>query len=204
MYCLGYTSDHRRCRLKKINERTCKIHRNYYTEWLLKHPLNSFTSYSSHRKINELIFQLSHGHVSINQEYIRDNFSMLHMLEYSFLITYAHINPLWHLGLFNNYIESSKFNNLHDINLILISSEVCLEVLRILPKTSNWELILESPSWKYLIGSPILSERFPDKERSLRTEQERNNSELKEELLSYFWNPERFDKWKHEMVGPIY
>jgi hypothetical protein len=126
------------------------------------------------------------------------------MLEYSFLITYAHINPLWHLGLFNNYIESSKFNNLHDINLILISSEVCLEVLRILPKTSNWELILESPSWKYLIGSPILSERFPDKERSLRTEQERNNSELKEELLSYFWNPERFDKWKHEMVGPIY
>jgi len=204
MNCLGYTSDHRRCRLKKINEKTCKIHRNYYTDWLLKHPLNSYTSYSSQRKINELIFQLSHGHVSINQEYITGNFSLHHMLEYSFLITYAYINPLWHLGLFNNYIKSSKFNNLHDINLMLGSSEVCLEVLRILPKTSNWDLILESPSWKYLMCSPVFSERFPEKQKSLMAEQERAQSELKEELLSYVWNPERFNKWKHEMIGPIY
>jgi hypothetical protein len=204
MYCLGYTSDHRRCRLKKINERTCKIHRNYYTDWLLKHPLNSFTSYSSQRKINELIFQLNHGHVSINQQYITDNFSILHIPEYIFLVNYAYINPLWHLGLFNNYIESSKFNNLHGINLILTSSEVCLEVLRILPMNSDWELILDSPSWRYLMCSPVFSERFPEKHKNLRTEQERNISKLKEELLSYVWNPERFDKWKHEMIGPIY
>ena len=204
MNCLGYTSDHRRCRLKKINERTCKIHRNYYTDWLVKHPLNSVTSYLSSRKINELIFQLSHKHVIIDKSYILDNFSLHHMLEYSFLITHAHINPLWHLGLFNNYIKSSKFNSLDSINIILVSSEVCLEVLRILPKNMDWSLILESPSWKYLMCSPVLSERFPEKQKSLMAEQVNTLSELKGELLSYVWNPERFDKWKHEMDGPIY
>ena len=204
MNCLGYTSDHRRCRLKKINKKTCKIHRNYYTDWLVKHPLNSFTSYITSRKINELIFQLSHRHVSIDKGYILDNFSLDHMLEYIFLITYAHIDPLWHLGLFNDYIMSSKFNNLKDINLVLISSEACLEVLRILPNSSDWELILDSPSWKYLMCSPVFSERFPEKHKSLMAEQERVLSELKMELLSYVWNPERFDNWKHEMIGPIY
>jgi hypothetical protein len=52
--------------------------------------------------------------------------------------------------------------------------------------------------------NPILSEHFPEKQKSLMAEQEKAMSELKNELLSYVWNPERFDKWKHEMDGPIY
>jgi len=126
------------------------------------------------------------------------------MDEYVFLVKYVYINPLWHLGLFNKYINSAKFNSLYNINIILTSSEACLEVLRVLPKNMDWNLILESASWKYLMCNPILSEHFPDKQKSLMMEQEKAIIELKDELMSYVWNPERFDKWKHEMDGPIY
>lgn len=218
LQCLGYTKDHRRCRLDRINERTCKIHRNYYTNWLVKHPINLY--YISQRKINEIIFQLESGNIVITKEYVKANVRFYNT--YLFLIQYANINPLWHLEMFQNYLETNL-----DCN-ILISTETCIEALRYLFKKEMWELwkwdeILLSPCWKQIMFSSIFIDEinkapknnidylkdkvltiFVNIQRSFVKKQEKHMEKIKNELLEFCWSPSRIEKWKHEMLEPIY
>ena len=220
LQCLGYTKDHRRCRLDRINEKTCKIHRNYYTNWLVKHPIN--IHYISQRKINEIIFQLESGNIVINKEYVKANVRFYEHDKYLFLINHAKINPLWSTEVFQSYLETSLDTS------ILISTETCIEALRYLFKKENWELwkwdeILFSPCWKQIMFSSIFideinkaprnnTDYLKDKvlpiflgiQQSFVIKQEKHMERIKSELLEFCWCPSRIEKWKHEMLEPIY
>jgi len=213
LQCLGYTNDHRRCRLERSNERTCNIHRNYYDNWILKHPLNSYLSYNTRRKINEIKFQLQRGYVKITKDFVYNELSIKHDIEYIFLIKNGNIDPLWNMPLFCYYIN----NNIHNINIILTSPEACMYALRYILKSvnnPNWEYILNNSGWKQLMCSTILIDElkienqndtllqiFLNKQNQLMMEQEQKNAELKEELLNVFWHPSQINKWSHELEG---
>jgi len=214
LQCLAYTNDHRRCRLERANGRTCRIHRNYYKEWLVKHPLNSYYTYNSIRKFNEIVFQLQYGDIVVNEEYIMYNFGLFHLTEYMFLILHAHINPLWNRPLFEQcilwyYKDINKFNNL------LTSVQACIEALRHLLKLEvlDWTYILSASGWKQLMCSSIFIDElktenqkntllpiFMEKYKDLMKEQEYRILSLKNELLEFCWNPSRIEKWKHEIL----
>ena len=220
LQCLGYTSDHRRCRLERYNDKTCTIHRNYYTNWLEKHPLNSYTTYNTIRKRNEIIFHLKTGNIILSQNYIQYNFGIGNIREYLFLIKYANINPLWNRTLFEYYI-------LHNIlqidmfNEILISHETCIEALKYILGNKllniNWDYILTAPGWKNLMCSPIFIDTlktkdqndtllpiFLEKQKSLMNEQILFMKELRDELLAVCWHPSRIQHWKHEILEWAY
>lgn len=213
LQCLAYTNEHRRCRLERNSERTCEIHRNYYTNWITKHPLNSFLSYNTRRKYNEIYFQLRNGYVRVTKNYINYNFGIGHIQEYMFLIHHANINPLWNVMLFE-YTISQKRNNLTDFNHLLVDSDACVQALTYLIKQEaiDWERVLSVPNWKQLMGSSVFVDLavqdqkdtllpiFVEKQRSLMESQSLLISEFKEELLSVCWHPSRIDKWRHELL----
>lgn len=221
--CLAYTNEHRRCRLERSNEMTCKIHRNYYYNWHLNHPLNSYSTYNTSRKLNELKFQLQRGYVKISKDFVYNQLTIYHSTEYLFLIINGNINPLWNMDLFNYHIKSN-INKLylHNIdiihfNTILTSPEACIQALRYILKSinnPNWDYILNAPGWKQLMCSTILTDElkmenqndtllqiFLNKQNQLMLEQEQKNARLKEELLNVFWHPLRINKWRHELEG---
>ena len=216
LQCLAYTSDHRRCRLERSDKKTCRVHRNYYTDWLVKHPLNAYYSYNSIRKFNELIFQLRYGDIVVTEEYMQYNFSILHRAEYMFLIRYANINPLWNRQLFEYCISQYYMDDIQNkFNTLLTSVEACRQALRHLLKMEglNWPYILSAPGWKQLMGSSILIDElktenqkntllpiFLEKYKDLMKEQELYIMDLKNELLEFIWHPSRIEKWKHELL----
>jgi len=220
LQCLAYTNDHRRCRLERSTSKTCKIHRNYYTQWLVKHPLNTFYSYNSVRKFNELAFQLQHGNIEVTKEYMEYNFSIGHTSEYMFLIEYANINPLWNRSLFKTCILLySNGSNIKKFNLLLTSVECCIEALRYLLRFEelNWTHILSAPRWKYCMCSSILLDELKtenqkntllpilvEKNKDLMKAQESEILNLKHELLEVILHPSRIQKWKHELLEGIY
>ena len=216
LQCLAYTTDHRRCRLERSNGRTCRIHRNYYTNWLVKHPLNSYCSYNSIRKFNEIVFQLQYGDILVTEEYIQYNFGIGHRAEYMFLIRYAHINPLWNMQLFEYCILQYYMDDIHNkFNSLLTSVEACIKALRYLLKIEglDWTYILSAPRWKQLMCSSIFTDElktenqkntllpiFLEKYKELMKEQELYIMDLKNELLEFIWHPSRIEKWKHELL----
>jgi len=218
LQCLAYTGDHRRCRLERYNERTCRVHRNYYTDWLVKHPLNSYYSYNSIRKFNELAFQLQYGNIVINEMYMQYNFGILHMAEYMFLIRYANINPLWNRQLFE-YCILQYYKDIIKFNTLLTSVEAGHQALRYLLKLEglNWSYILSAPGWKQFMCSSIFVDElktenqkntlfpiFLEKYKDLMKEQELYSMDLKNELLEFIWHPSRIQKWKHELLEYTY
>jgi len=73
--CLGFgKKDIRRCRLeRRPGERTCQIHRNYYDNWLEKHPMFDWTNTvhgPTERQLEEYRFQVKGGHVPISEQYL--------------------------------------------------------------------------------------------------------------------------------------
>jgi len=170
--------------------------------------------------MNEIIFQLESGNIVITKEYIQAK--LIFYDTYLFLIQYAKTNPLWRMELFHNYLETNL-----DCN-ILISTETCIEALKYLFKKEKWELwkwdeILSSPCWKQIMLSSIFIDEInkapknnidylKDKvlpiflgiQRSFVTKQNKRIAIIKEELLEFCWSPLRIEKWKHEMLEPIY
>jgi hypothetical protein len=62
--CLGYSKkDHRRCRLqRRPGEKTCLIHKHYYTNWFNTHTVNEWRT-AGKRCRSEIVFQLRNRHV---------------------------------------------------------------------------------------------------------------------------------------------
>lgn len=62
--CLGYTKHtHRRCRLqRRQGEKTCLIHKHYYTNWFTTHTADEWRT-AGKRARQEIEFQLQHRHV---------------------------------------------------------------------------------------------------------------------------------------------
>lgn len=62
--CLGYSKkDHRRCRLqRRPGEKTCLIHKHYYTNWFTTHTAAEWRT-AGKRCRSEMLFQLSKFHV---------------------------------------------------------------------------------------------------------------------------------------------
>ncbi len=62
--CLGYSKkDHRRCRLqRRPGEKTCLIHKHYYTNWFETHTADEWRT-AGKRCRSEIQFQLNHFHV---------------------------------------------------------------------------------------------------------------------------------------------
>ena len=149
--CTAYTKDHRRCRLEKVGEKTCTIHRNYYKDWFIKHPVVAYGEHIKGRKLKELVYQLR-NHITVTEKMIKEWESspgMLHADNYEFLILHANINPLWSQGL----LKSVLFNIIHNydwcdrLSSILTSPEVCNEIFKDLLHLYEWGFDL---SWSTL------------------------------------------------------
>lgn len=135
--CLGYSKDHRRCRLERdADSKTCSIHRNYYRDWWTK----TYRSYgnidwASSRQRAEYEFQLRNGHTEVPDWY----FARLRKgdrKEYLWLIQVAKCNPLRNLELFY-YVILCMVDEL----LTFYS----LEKERIRVVVSEFELLLQTP-----------------------------------------------------------
>jgi hypothetical protein len=134
--CLAFTKEHRRCRLEQLNgEKTCSIHRNYYTDWFEKHayilkyiPWEKMTP----RIRKELEFQLKFHHVTITEhDIIREFWNLIITDNYEKLILYQCINPIWCPHLFDAlldkyihkfiYTDGFMFHTVREYNKLLES-----------------------------------------------------------------------------------
>jgi hypothetical protein len=141
--CLGFTKEHRRCRLERLKDnKTCSIHRNYYTNWfekcgyVLKYiPWERMTP----RVRKELEFQLKFHHVTITEHNIVSEFrNLINTDNYEKLILYHCINPIWCPHLFHALLDKYIYNFIHTDGFIfhvvrqynnLMESFICLNTL---------------------------------------------------------------------------
>ncbi len=102
--CLGYSKEHRRCRLEQEEgSKTCHIHRNYYSDWFRTHPgfysINTLTQ----RQQNEYRFQLGKKHVILDEAYLA-HMTLLMKNYFVFLVEVAGVNPLSNPRIFRDVI----------------------------------------------------------------------------------------------------
>lgn len=93
--CLGYSKDHRRCRLERdANSKTCSIHRNYYRDWWY-YTFRPFSTmeWASKRQKAEYEFQIQNDHVQVPERIIQD-LRTSDLKLYRWFIRVAHIDPL--------------------------------------------------------------------------------------------------------------
>ena len=186
--CTAYTKDHRRCRLEQVGGKTCHIHRNYYREWFVKHPVIRYGEYTQGRKLKELVYQFR-NHITITEKMFKDwvsNFA-INNDNFEFLILYGHINPMWSL----EHLKSLFFDILYSLDWctrlssILTSPEVCIEVFKHLLLLyewgfqvswstvfypSNWRKVLYSSEFMDVYNNEIEKhKKSPDLVYNLRT-----------------------------------
>jgi len=107
--CLGFgKNDKRRCRLeRRPGERTCQIHRNYYDNWIEKHPMFDFMSTlngPTDRTLEEYRFQIKEGHVPISEEYFASIPPRMYSY-YVFLLLNTTLSPLLNQKAMAKYID---------------------------------------------------------------------------------------------------
>jgi len=171
--CTAFTKDHRRCRLEKVGEKTCVIHRNYYRDWFIKHPLYLFNSpYMTKRRRNEVIYQLQ-NHIHIDKNVLELLRYTIYPNEYEFLIKYAYIDPLLIEKSFKLSLIDILWTSIDDVNndrmdSILTSYEVCIEVFKYslelfqLGCAVPWPLLFKSYKWKQVLYSDVLMDIYND------------------------------------------
>ena len=209
--CTGFTKNHRHCRLEAVEgQKTCRIHRNYYTGWLYSHP--RIDNLSTDREAAEFDFQVRNRHVTITEEYckriIGHNISF-----YEYLIKNAGINPLWNeeklLEVFYNIVTKFQHQSadwekdVQRLNEILTTPEVCKYIFRkILELGKQWihdggdttEYIMNScrllfllgfqmPSgWRQMISSTFFMEEVKAEIKKVNGIRE---EKIKQDLLNY-------------------
>lgn len=167
--CTAYTKDHRRCRLEKVGENTCHIHRNYYKNWFVKHPVIGYGDYTG-RKLKEVSYQFR-NHITITDKMIKDWADMnriLNATNYEFLIVHAHINPLTSL----EWLKNATLNIIYSyewcerLNSILTSPEVCIEVFKHLLLMYDWGIqiswstVFYPSNWRKILYSPTFMDVY--------------------------------------------
>lgn len=103
--CLAFSQDHRRCRLEREpSSKTCRIHRSYYTDWLLQHP--TFVSFLdlTVRQTTEYLFQIEGGHVEIPNWYV-ETVTPSQIIYFPILMKATHHSPMVNVRTFANYIH---------------------------------------------------------------------------------------------------
>ena len=116
--CLGFTKEHRRCRLERVDgKKTCHIHRNYYNQWIQKElPMLKYMHWSttSSRIKKEIEFQLKFCHVPITKEFIVNEFWNITSTEgYELLILFHSIDPLWCPRVFDYLLDKYIYQFLY-------------------------------------------------------------------------------------------
>jgi len=116
--CLGFTKDHRRCRLERQHDKkTCFIHRNYYIQWIEKNlPLLKYFNFEllTPRIKKEIEFQLKFHYVSITKEdIVREFWNLTNTDGFEKLILYHCIDPFWCPRLFERIIDKHIYGILY-------------------------------------------------------------------------------------------
>lgn len=134
--CLGFSREHRRCRLEQEEgSKTCHIHRNYYPDWFLNHHGFYDITTLTPRQQKEYTFQLGGGHVIPTEQYII-NLTLNMRGYYIFLVEVAKINPLLNRRIFSDIIARTVddqifYNRIErqtptrDLKKILTAPETC-------------------------------------------------------------------------------
>lgn len=117
--CTGFTHEHRRCRLEAVKElgTVCKIHKNYYKDWLLRNPPPPALRSIPKRKRQEYEFQILGHHVPITYEYVHSLPGYAYLTDAYILFCKAGANPEWNKELFvmvirqhlDNYLRQRYF-----------------------------------------------------------------------------------------------
>lgn len=102
--CLGFSKDHRQCRLiRRSGERTCAIHKHYFSDWISNHCHFYKWEWLSKRQKAEFQFQLSNGYVQISQEHVC-RLNHTHLDYYLKLVDYAKIPVEWNMVLLHTAV----------------------------------------------------------------------------------------------------
>lgn len=117
--CTAFTSDHRRCRLEAVKEQgtVCKIHKNYYKDWLARNPPPPALRSIAKRKREEYEFQILNHHVVPPYDYIYSLPGYAYLTDVFVLYCKAGANPEWNKELFvlvirqhlDNYLRQRYF-----------------------------------------------------------------------------------------------
>lgn len=101
--CLAFSQkDHRRCRLRRLyGEKTCYVHRKYYSDWFVNHQPWYRLAWLSEREKAEFTFQISQGHIYIPEHHVRQLQPNLEEY-YRFLVKYAKIPVQWNMNCLTN------------------------------------------------------------------------------------------------------
>jgi hypothetical protein len=70
------------------NQKTCCIHKNYYKDWLTKHPPFYDTDHISIRQLKEYIFQLKNRHVILSESFLT-GLAVPYFQYYAFVMRYS-------------------------------------------------------------------------------------------------------------------
>jgi hypothetical protein len=114
--CLGFTKNHRQCRLKKMEgHQTCEIHKNYFVHWVHSHPYISYMNDDYIRgDLKRVKKEYASGLYSIDEDnrkhYVMDipvHFAFQCMDFYRFISRFDCIDPLWNRGLFRETIRNA-------------------------------------------------------------------------------------------------
>jgi hypothetical protein len=92
--CLAFgQTDKRQCRLdRRPGEKTCNIHRNYYTSWFKTHKPFLHRIHVTDRELAEYMFQLKGGHLLIPTDHI-ESLSESYQEYYMFLMEHTALSP---------------------------------------------------------------------------------------------------------------
>lgn len=165
--CLGFSKkDIRRCRLeRRPGERTCQIHRNYYDNWLEKHPMFDWTNTvhgPTERQLEEYRFQVNGGHVPISEQYLA-TIPPRFCTYYVFLLFNTSLSPSLNPKAMSKYIDellSPVFTNTNiSYNKEVIQSTVIPALDILLQDLPSCMLVFESILsfiFRYVIMSTVL------------------------------------------------
>jgi len=111
--CTAFTNNHRRCRLEQLpTQRTCLIHKNYYTDWFTKHPPPVGLDTLNKRIRDEYIFQIKNKYVIPTKELVESLPDENFMTDYYLLICSSGIHPFWNKNLLLRCITSLGYDYL--------------------------------------------------------------------------------------------
>ena len=161
--CLGFSKEHRRCRLERDGDsKTCSIHRNYYRDWWT----TTYRSYgnmewASPRQRKEYEFHLCNNYIQVPEWYFA-RLKKADRNEYLWLIRIAKCNPLRNRELFY-YIITAAVDELmtyyaydqdraeklaKEIQLLLQTSKCCQEAFSVLV----FRILFVFKNYSYLIS----------------------------------------------------
>jgi len=143
--CKAFTEDRRRCRLSCLSgKNTCRIHKNYFTNWFQKHGYLSLEQMENRnsRKFREFNFVISNKFIQIPELYVRDIPLLDDYVPFYVWLCKHGADPFWNLQCFMKTINvtvDNVFTNFFCRNILVTEAPRYIQIFNNLFITNEYK-----------------------------------------------------------------